>query len=157
LSARGETRNGCLRFNSYLKTKEPVLPRFSPFLRLPLPCALLLLLVLPLTTSGQTIVKGKVTDARSGDPIPFANIIFQGTTNGTTTDFDGNFVVKTSEAADSIVVSYLGYTTRTRKIKQGVAQVMNFQLEELTTALNEIVFESGENTTYEILRNDECL
>lgn len=128
-----------------------MLPRFSPFLRLPLPCALLLLLA-PLTTVGQTIVKGKVTDARSGDPIPFANIIFQGTTNGTTTDFDGNFVVKTSEPSDSIVVSYLGYTTRTRKIKQGVAQVMNFQLEEVTTALKEIVFEAGENPAYEILR-----
>ena len=39
----------------------------------------------------QTIVKGKITDANSGDPIPFVNVVFKGTGIGSTTDFDGNF------------------------------------------------------------------
>jgi len=114
-------------------------------------------LLLTVLTSGaataQTVVKGKVTDAQSGDPIPFANIIFQGTTDGTTTDFEGNFSVSTRTRADSLVVSYMGYTTRTKKIQEGVVQVLNFQLEEEVTTLQEVVFVAGENPAYEILRN----
>ena len=101
----------------------------------------------------QTVVKGKVTDAHSGDPIPFANIIFKGTTDGTTTDFDGNFSVSTMTRADSLVVSYMGYTTRTKKIKPGAVQILSFQLEEEVTTLQEVVFIAGENPAYEILRN----
>lgn len=109
--------------------------------------------MLPWAGVAQTVVKGKVTDAQSGDPIPFANIIFQGTTSGTTTDFDGNFTVKTTDVTDSLVVSYMGYTTRVRKIQRGVSQTINFQLEEVATALREIVVEAGENPAYAILRN----
>jgi len=89
----------------------------------------------------------------SGDPIPFANIIFKGTTDGTTTDFEGNFSVKTSTGEDSLVVSYMGYATRTKKVQSGVTQVINFQLEEVATSLQEVVVTAGENPAYEILRN----
>lgn len=112
-----------------------------------------LTLILPCAVSAQTIVKGKVTDAHSGDPIPFANIIFKGTTHGTNTDFEGNFIVKTTTQADSLVVSYLGYTTRIKKVQPGATQVINFQLEEQATALQEVVFEAGENPAFEVLRN----
>ena len=108
---------------------------------------------LPAAVSAQTIVKGKVTDAHSGDPIPFANIIFKGTTHGTNTDFEGNYTVRTTTQADSLVVSYMGYTTRTKKIQPGISQVVNFQLEEEVTSLQEVVFEAGENPAFEILRN----
>lgn len=122
------------------------------FLRLKTFFALILFFFVPASTIAQTVVKGKVTDAHSGDPIPFANIIFQGTTHGTTTDFDGNFNVKTISSADSLVVSYMGYTTRTKKVEPGVSQVINFQLEELVTSLEEIVFEAGENPAFEVMR-----
>ena len=94
-----------------------------------------MLFFLPFLASAQTVVSGKVTDAHSGDPIPFANIIFKGTTSGTTTDFDGNYTVKTSGTVDSLVVSYMGYTTRTKKVVAGTTQVIHFQLEEEVTAL----------------------
>jgi hypothetical protein len=113
----------------------------------------LFLFLLPFAALAQTVVKGKVTDAHSGDPIPFANIIFQGTTTGTTTDFDGNYSVKATAPVDSIVVSYIGYTTRTKKVQTGTTQVLNFQLEEVTTSLEEIVFLAGENPAFEVLRN----
>lgn len=113
----------------------------------------ILLFLLPFTAMAQTVVKGKVTDASSGDPIPFVNIIFKGTTNGTTTDFDGNFSVKTTSPVDSLVVSYIGYTTRTKKVARDVTQVLNFQLAEEVTSLQEIVFYAGENPAFEILRN----
>ena len=55
----------------------------------------------------ETTVKGKVIDANSGDPIPYANIIFQGTTIGGTTDFDGNYQIKTKSPSDRIAVPFL--------------------------------------------------
>ncbi len=100
-----------------------------------------------------TTVKGKVTDANSGDPIPFANIIFKGTTAGTTTDFEGNFTVKATVPVDSITASYLGYQPRTKKVERGKTQVINFQLSEAVTNLQEIVIDAGENPAYPILRN----
>ena len=123
------------------------------FLRLDRPCILLLLYLFPVCAFAQTVVQGKVTDAHSGDPIPFANIIFQGTTSGTTTDFDGNFSVKTTAPVDSLVVSYMGYSTRAKRVQAGITQVLNFQLEEEVTALQEIVFLAGENPAFEVLRN----
>lgn len=100
----------------------------------------------------ETIIQGKVIDAASGDPIPYANIVFKGTTIGTTSDFDGNYLLKTTKPTDSIFASYIGYKPRHKAIKKGVKQVINFQLEEDVTKLQEIVIKSGENPAFEILR-----
>jgi hypothetical protein len=126
---------------------------FCNFLRFNRFSLLFILFSLPVAAVAQTIVKGKVTDASTGDPIPFANIIFKGTTSGTTTDFDGNFTVKTTSPVDSLVASYMGYTTRVKRVEPGIAQTIHFQLEEEVTALQEIVFLAGENPAFEILRN----
>jgi len=100
----------------------------------------------------ETIIQGKVIDASSGDPIPYCNIVFKGTSIGTTSDFDGNYLLKTTKPTDSIFASYIGYKPRHKAIKKGVKQVINFQLEEDVTKLQEIVIKSGENPAFEILR-----
>ncbi len=100
----------------------------------------------------ETIIQGKVIDAASGDPVPFANIIFKGTSIGTTSDFDGNFLLKSSNPTDSISASYIGYRSRTKAIVKGTKQTINFQLEENVTNLQEIIVKAGENPAYEILR-----
>lgn len=101
----------------------------------------------------ETIVKGKITDAGSGDPIPFANIIFRNTTIGTRTDFEGNYTLKTAAPSDSLVVTFIGYKTKSKAVSPGVTQTINFQLEEAIASLQEVVFEAGENPAFEILRN----
>ena len=111
-------------------------------------------MLLATATFGQeTVVKGKVTDAATGDPIPFANVVFSGTTIGTTTDFDGNFIIKTTEAVDSVFASYIGYSVRSKAIKRRTTQTLGFQLDESVTAMEELVFVAGENPAFEILRN----
>jgi hypothetical protein len=110
------------------------------------------LLMLSTAALSQVIVKGKITDAGSGDPIPYANVIFKGTTIGTTTDFDGNYSLRPNIPVDSLVVSCLGYKTRTKKVSPG-SQVINFQMEEAATNLQEIVFDAGENPAFAILRS----
>lgn len=101
----------------------------------------------------QTVIRGKVTDSNSGDPIPFANIVFQNTTIGATTDFDGNFQLSTDTPTDTLLVSYVGYRVRKKAVEKGKNQVINFQLDEDVTKLQEIVIRPGENPAFEILRN----
>ena len=118
-----------------------------------IPLLIVCFLTLALVGKAQeTIVSGRVTDAGSGDPIPFANVIFKGTSIGVTTDFEGNYLLKTKTPSDSLLSSYVGYKSKTRVVKPGVKQVINFQLEEEATRLKEIVISAGENPAFEILR-----
>ena len=106
-----------------------------------------------LGTSQTTTVSGKVTEVETGAPIPFATVVFQGTSDGALTDFEGNFTATTSQNVDSIFVSYVGYIKRIKALKSGSSQVINFQLEEDITRLAEVVITPGENPAFAILRN----
>ncbi|HEY0656782.1 MAG TPA: DUF5686 family protein [Chryseosolibacter sp.] len=114
---------------------------------------LLFLLTFSLSVSAQSVVKGKVTDSNSGDPVPFVNITLVGSMTGTTTDFDGNFSLRVPASVDTIVASYIGYKTKKKKLDKGSNVIVNFQLEEEVTTLKEIVVDAGENPAYAILRN----
>jgi len=117
--------------------------------------ALLLAVILYLPQGAfaqSTIIKGKVTDAENGDPVPFANVYFKGTTMGTTTDFDGNYKMVSNQPEDSLAASYIGYLTKVKKVRKGGEQTINFQLKESSLKLDEIVVTPGENPAWEILR-----
>lgn len=101
----------------------------------------------------ETSVKGKVIDAENGEPIPFVSVGFKGTTIGTATDFEGYFHIKTNQLVDSIVVSYVGYKTKSKLVTKGIDQVINFQLLSSSYNLSEVVVSSGENPAYAIIRN----
>ncbi|MCB0447693.1 MAG: carboxypeptidase-like regulatory domain-containing protein, partial [Gelidibacter sp.] len=60
----------------------------------------------------QSTVKGKVMDAEMNAPLPGANVVEKGTTNGTTTDFDGNFTLNTTSSSGVIVITYVGYGSK---------------------------------------------
>ncbi|MBU2950600.1 TonB-dependent receptor [Tamlana agarivorans] len=81
-------------------------------------------------------VSGKVTD-NSGIPLPGANIIEKGTSNGTQTDFDGDFSLTLQNANGVLVISYLGYTTK----EVPVAGQANFKimLDEDASDLDEVI------------------
>ncbi|MCE2731963.1 MAG: DUF5686 family protein [Chryseotalea sp.] len=119
---------------------------------------LLFIIGIPILLSYQTFaqtttVKGKVTDAATGDPIPFVNVLYKGTNIGTTTDFDGNFTLSTANPTDSLLATYIGYKSKSKKIVKGISQTINFQLEEEITNLQEVVVLAGENPAFEVLRN----
>ena len=61
----------------------------------------------------QSTLTGKVLDSDLNSPLPGANIIEKGTSNGTTTDFDGNFSLTTQSNSGSIVISFVGYGSLT--------------------------------------------
>ena len=61
----------------------------------------------------QTQVSGSVMDADNMEPIPGVNVIIDDTNIGTVTDFDGNFVINTSQDAPlTLVISYVGYSAQ---------------------------------------------
>ena len=60
---------------------------------------------------GDYIVKGKVVEAETGDPLPGVSIIWQGTTSGTVSDMDGTFVLKVNDKDAVVVYSFVGFTT----------------------------------------------
>lgn len=61
----------------------------------------------------QSMVKGKIMDADMNAPLPGANVVEKGTTNGTTTNFDGEFTLTTQSSSGSLVISYVGFGTKT--------------------------------------------
>src|SRR5690606_40886882 len=58
----------------------------------------------------QTVVTGTVMDAEMAAPLPGANIVEKGTTNGVSSNFDGEFSIITQSTEGEIVISYVGYT-----------------------------------------------
>ncbi len=81
-------------------------------------------------------VSGTVTDASNNSPLPGVNVVVQGTTNGTQTDFDGNYTI-TASAGDVLVFSYLG--TKSQSVTVGSSSTVNVSMEEDASQLDEVV------------------
>ena len=60
----------------------------------------------------QFEVRGTVTDASNGEPLPGVNIIIKGTTTGTTTDMDGNYIISVEDENATLVYTFVGYESQ---------------------------------------------
>ncbi len=100
----------------------------------------------------QTSITGTVIEAKTGQPIPGANIKVVGKSIGTTTDFDGNFSLKIAQNPPfSIEVSLIGYSSTEVEITQN-NQKISISLDESATALDEVVV-SASRTPERILES----
>ena len=99
----------------------------------------LIVLTLKATTPKQAVsdqkIKGTVVD-ESNQPVIGANIVVEGTTNGTITDLDGNFSLQVPEKAE-LRISYIGYLDQ--KVKVGNNTTLHIVLKEDTQTLDEVV------------------
>ncbi|WP_439128137.1 SusC/RagA family TonB-linked outer membrane protein [Polaribacter sp.] len=84
----------------------------------------------------QIKISGVITDKNSGQKIPYVSIS-SSTKNGTTSDIDGTYSIEVLNENKILTFSYLGY--KTQKIKVGKQTIINVQLEEIETNLDEIV------------------
>ena len=88
---------------------------------------------------GQTTVTGTVKEAKTGDLLPGANIKISRKAVGTSTDFDGNFVLTVAEKPPfTIEVSMIGFQTMSAEITKN-NQKVEITLTENETSLDEIV------------------
>ena len=84
----------------------------------------------------QTItISGTIVDAVTGEPVIGANVLVKGTTNGTSTDFDGKFSLE-APAGATLVVSYIGYVNHEVK---ATSAPMTIRIKEDTQNLEEVV------------------
>lgn len=87
------------------------------------------------TSGKRKKVTGTVKDA-NGEPIIGATVVEKGTTNGTVTDFDGNFVLEATEGT-SLEISYIGY--KTQQLTADSGKTLAVILNEDTEVLDEVV------------------
>ena len=95
---------------------------------------LAVLLMTGLTAFAAVPVQGTVVDVENGEPIIGASVLEIGTTNGTITDFDGNFSLTVHEGA-RLAISYMGYKTQ----ELPAAGSMYVRLGEDSELLDEVV------------------
>ena len=82
-------------------------------------------------------LSGSVTDANTNDALPGVNVIVKNTTNGTNTDFNGNFSLNDVKSGDVLVFSYIGYQTLEYTVSSSFN--VSISLEEDVEALEEVV------------------
>ena len=98
--------------------------------------AIVTMLCLAATTYAQEkTITGTVTD-QTGVPLPGVNIVVEGTSNGTQTDFDGNYAINAS-SGQTLLFTYIGQKAERRLI--GATNTINLQMQEDAQALEEVI------------------
>ena len=87
------------------------------------------------STPIQSTITGTVTDD-TGAPLPGANVLVKGTTNGTQTDFDGNYTITADDDA-TLVFSYLGFASQ--EVAVNGQSTINVGMAEDANQLSEVV------------------
>lgn len=116
------------------------------------------------TSTGK--LAGKITDARTGDPLPGANILFVGTELGAATNARGEyFILNIVPGTYEVRVSFVGYATETVsgvRVVAGITKELNVDLAEATAELKEITvtsqrtfFEQKATNTVKVVDKDE--
>lgn len=88
------------------------------------------------TSKSIPVVKGTVLDP-DGQPVIGATVIVKGTSNGTVTDFDGNYVLRNVPKGATVEISFIGYVSQQMTV-QGAAMGAT-KLKEDNKTLNELV------------------
>ena len=99
----------------------------------------------------ETHVFGHVSEAKSGEMLPYVNVTVAGTTIGTTTDATGHYILNDvpEDEEFTIEVSAVGYTTVTKvvKVNQGEPIELDFAIEEQQLSLDAVVVSANRNVT----------
>lgn len=94
------------------------------------------------------VVRGKITDAMDGTPLPGTTVLEKGTNNGTVTDLNGNYSLTVSDHS-TLIFTFIGF--RTQEVVVGAQTTVDLALEMESSELDEIVVIGyGETTTKEL-------
>ncbi|WP_299886118.1 SusC/RagA family TonB-linked outer membrane protein [uncultured Lacinutrix sp.] len=96
----------------------------------------LLFFTVQITFAQERDIIGTITSKTDGLPLIGVNIVVEGTSNGTQTDFDGNYSL-TASTGDVITYSFIGMTSVQKTV--GESNTINVQLEEDAESLGEVV------------------
>ena len=96
--------------------------------------------------SDKTVIKGRVIDAKTGQPISGVSVFLVRTTVGTITNSEGKFNIETNTKADKIDFSFIGYQTESRTFSEGKVQIINVTLKLSSISLDEVVVKPGKKS-----------
>lgn len=86
----------------------------------------------------STTIKGTVTDAKTGETLPFVSILIPGTTMGTASDADGKYAMTLNEDYKTVKFTYVGYLSIEKPITPGIEQVINVKMAVDASMLKEV-------------------
>ena len=98
----------------------------------------------------DAVVTGHVVDAKTGEHLPYINVVIKGTTIGVATDATGHYMLKDLPAGElTIEASFIGYKKAVKKIKTKPNTMLevNFELEEEALAIDEVVVSATRSET----------
>ena len=110
---------------------------------------LLFLIILPTILSAQFVYKAKVVDQESGNPLAFVNVVIKGSHKGTTTDIDGNFLLKSNVMVDTLLLTYVGYQNTLVPVTSLVGNVVS--MKRTAVKLKEVEILPGENPAHRLI------
>lgn len=97
-------------------------------------------------------ISGNVTDAQSGEPLPFCNVFINNSTISTTTDFDGNYILNDVPAGEfDLGFSFMGYEAvqKTASVKSGAKLTINIALVSFDQELSDVEIKSKRDRSWE--------
>jgi hypothetical protein len=100
------------------------------------------LLIVVTTGFAQEKVTGKVVDAETNEGLPGATVTIFGTTDGTTTNVDGDFSLTVKSSGTKLIINYIGYNTKTVVVNNS-KKLGSIGLEPSSTSLSEIVISTA--------------
>jgi hypothetical protein len=111
----------------------------------------LVLLSGPLASAqAQTVLRGTVTDASTGEPLPSATVQVDGTYTGTITNDDGRYALRVDSLPVRLVVRFIGYQTERRTVTDASARP-SFSLSPSSVEMGEVVV-TGEDFAENVMR-----
>ncbi len=112
------------------------------FTKMIFPQGLLIILALISATAlfaqKTTSIHGKVVDARTNEPLPYASVQLPEAKVGARTDLSGYFLLETTQSASQLRVSYVGYTTQNVTVQASQSNEITVRLVDESVSLREI-------------------
>lgn len=115
---------------------------------------LIVFLNLPSLAWTQTLsLNGRVIDT-FGNPVPFASIFEQGTSNGTSANSNGEYQLRLKPGKHNLIFKAIGYSQENRELNLSSDQTMNVVLQTAVYQLSDVVVKAGaEDPAYAVIRN----
>lgn len=151
----------CLNIMKFSTNNKRILSLHILMRKMGIPALFLCLLILgtnTLTQAQNRVVRGKISDSRSKETLPFASVHVKGTTSGTMADDDGHFALSVPPGADTLVVTYIGYVTKKIAISEAKNQLADIVLEVDASMLTEVTvkakgrYRNRNNPAVELIR-----
>jgi len=99
----------------------------------------LLFIAFTYSANAQIKITGKVADAKTGEGLPAAHIIIEGTYTGTIANEDGEYSLLVKSFPATITAKYIGFKTRSITLKNNDQEYVDFLLEESVAEMQELV------------------